>query len=48
MATRSTEYENLVARGILKAAAKSADSIGQYVKTASDLLADARMSASFR
>ena len=42
MATRSTEYENLVARGILKAAAKSADSIDQYVKTASDLLADAR------
>lgn len=42
MATRSTEYENLVARGILKAAAKNTDSIDQYVKTASDLLLDAR------
>lgn len=42
MPTRSTEYANLVTRGILKAAAKSADSIDQYVKTASDLLADAR------
>jgi len=45
MATRSAEYENLVARGILKAAAKSADSIDQYVKTASDLLVDARRSS---
>ena len=42
MAIRSAEYENLVARGILKAAAKNADSIDQYVKTASDLRADAR------
>lgn len=42
MAIRSGEYENPVARGILKAAAKNADSIDQYVKTASDLLADAR------
>ena len=42
MAIRSAEYENLVARGILNAAAKNADSIDQYVKTASDLLADAR------
>jgi len=41
MSTRSTEYENLVTGGILKAAAKSADSINQYVRTASDLLADA-------
>jgi len=42
MASRSAEYEDLVARGILKAAAKNADSIDQYVKTASDLPADAR------
>ena len=42
MAIRSAEYENLVARGILNAAAKNADSIDQYVKTASDLRADAR------
>ncbi len=42
MSPRSTEYQNLVTRGILKAAAKNADSIDQYVKTASDPLADAR------
>ena len=42
MAIRSTEYENLVARGILKTAATNLDSIDQYVRTANDLLADAR------
>ena len=37
-----SRYENLVARSLLKAAAKNADSIDQYVKTASELLLDAR------
>lgn len=44
MTSRPPEYDNLVALGILKVAASNPDSIAQYVRTATELLADAKKS----
>ena len=47
MTNRSPEYDNLVARGILKTAVSNPVSLAQYVRTAKELLVDAKNSANY-